>query len=148
MGYKGIVSHKLLKWAWWTLVNHFDENLGTILVFCWNNLKIWSLAAAHSVKKNVVGLIVLSLYFHFFLGDLYDFSSIPSPAPLTPPTPLPTSLRMWRDIFCVMIVNPENYCWCISCYSSYDTFCRDLGSSNLSGHLVPELGKLEHLQYL
>ncbi|KAK4381982.1 Leucine-rich repeat protein 1 [Sesamum angolense] len=25
---------------------------------------------------------------------------------------------------------------------------RDLGNSNLSGHLVPELGKLEHLQYL
>ncbi|KAG6413144.1 hypothetical protein SASPL_125846 [Salvia splendens] len=24
----------------------------------------------------------------------------------------------------------------------------DLGNSNLSGHLVPELGKLEHLQYL
>ncbi|GMN47065.1 hypothetical protein TIFTF001_016253 [Ficus carica] len=29
-------------------------------------------------------------------------------------------------------------------------FCTlwDLGNSNLSGHLVPELGKLEHLQYL
>lgn len=27
-------------------------------------------------------------------------------------------------------------------------FRRDLGNSNLSGHLVPELGKLEHLQYL
>ncbi|KAJ8430964.1 hypothetical protein Cgig2_003548 [Carnegiea gigantea] len=26
--------------------------------------------------------------------------------------------------------------------------CRDLGNSNLSGHLVPDLGKLEHLQYL
>jgi hypothetical protein len=25
---------------------------------------------------------------------------------------------------------------------------RDLGNLNLSGHLVPELGKLEHLQYL
>lgn len=25
---------------------------------------------------------------------------------------------------------------------------RDLGNSNLSGHLVPELGKLEYLQYL
>lgn len=27
-------------------------------------------------------------------------------------------------------------------------FDRDLGNSNLSGHLVPELGKLEYLQYL
>lgn len=27
-------------------------------------------------------------------------------------------------------------------------YCSDLGNSNLSGHLVPELGKLEHLQYL
>ena len=26
--------------------------------------------------------------------------------------------------------------------------CRDLGNSNLSGNLVPELGHLEHLQYL
>lgn len=26
--------------------------------------------------------------------------------------------------------------------------CRDLGNSNLSGFLVPDLGKLEHLQYL
>lgn len=26
--------------------------------------------------------------------------------------------------------------------------CSDLGNSNLSGHLVPELGHLEHLQYL
>ena len=26
--------------------------------------------------------------------------------------------------------------------------CRDLGNSNLSGSLVPELGQLEHLQYL
>jgi hypothetical protein len=25
---------------------------------------------------------------------------------------------------------------------------RDLGNLNLYGHLVPELGKLEHLQYL
>ena len=28
------------------------------------------------------------------------------------------------------------------------SYCRDLGNSNLAGHLVPELGKLEHLQYL
>ena len=32
-----------------------------------------------------------------------------------------------------------------SCFLS---FYKDLGNSNLSGHLVPKLGKLEHLQYL
>ncbi|KAG7023886.1 Leucine-rich repeat protein 1, partial [Cucurbita argyrosperma subsp. argyrosperma] len=33
-------------------------------------------------------------------------------------------------------------------YFLFNAIVRDLGNSNLSGHLVPELGRLEHLQYL
>ncbi|KAL3632636.1 Leucine-rich repeat protein 1 [Castilleja foliolosa] len=45
------------------------------------------------------------------------------------------------------LVNPCTY-FHVTCNSDNHVTRVDLGNSNLSGHLVPELGKLEHLQYL
>ncbi|KAL6337506.1 hypothetical protein AAG906_037099 [Vitis piasezkii] len=45
------------------------------------------------------------------------------------------------------LVNPCTW-FHITCNQDGRVTRVDLGSSNLSGHLVPELGKLEHLQYL
>ncbi|KAF3791441.1 Somatic embryogenesis receptor kinase 1 [Nymphaea thermarum] len=45
------------------------------------------------------------------------------------------------------LVNPCTW-FHITCNQDNRVTRVDLGNSNLSGHLVPELGKLEHLQYL
>jgi len=45
------------------------------------------------------------------------------------------------------LVNPCTW-FHITCNQDNRVTRLDLGNSNLSGHLVPELGKLEHLQYL
>ncbi|XXG41185.1 hypothetical protein AAC387_Pa01g1706 [Persea americana] len=45
------------------------------------------------------------------------------------------------------LVNPCTW-FHITCDHNNRVTRLDLGNSNLSGHLVPELGKLEHLQYL
>ncbi|XP_038980698.1 leucine-rich repeat protein 1-like [Phoenix dactylifera] len=45
------------------------------------------------------------------------------------------------------LVNPCTW-FHITCNQENRVTRLDLGNSNLSGHLVPELGKLEHLQYL
>ncbi|XP_073155335.1 leucine-rich repeat protein 1-like [Henckelia pumila] len=45
------------------------------------------------------------------------------------------------------LVNPCTY-FHVTCNQDNRVTRLDLGNSNLSGHLVPELGKLEHLQYL
>ncbi|PIN20905.1 Non-specific serine/threonine protein kinase [Handroanthus impetiginosus] len=45
------------------------------------------------------------------------------------------------------LVNPCTW-FHITCNQDNQVTRVDLGNSNLSGHLVPELGKLEHLQYL
>ncbi|GFP82114.1 brassinosteroid insensitive 1-associated receptor kinase 1 [Phtheirospermum japonicum] len=45
------------------------------------------------------------------------------------------------------LVNPCTW-FHITCNGDNRVTRVDLGNSNLSGHLVPELGKLEHLQYL
>ncbi|KAL7194811.1 hypothetical protein ACSBR1_035109 [Camellia fascicularis] len=45
------------------------------------------------------------------------------------------------------LVNPCTW-FHITCNQANRVTRVDLGNSNLSGHLVPELGKLEHLQYL
>ncbi|GAV76998.1 LRR_1 domain-containing protein/LRRNT_2 domain-containing protein/LRR_4 domain-containing protein, partial [Cephalotus follicularis] len=45
------------------------------------------------------------------------------------------------------LVNPCTW-FHITCNQNNRVTRLDLGNSNLSGHLVPELGKLEHLQYL
>ncbi|KHG03101.1 brassinosteroid insensitive 1-associated receptor kinase 1 -like protein [Gossypium arboreum] len=45
------------------------------------------------------------------------------------------------------LVNPCTW-FHITCNQNNRVTRVDLGNSNLSGHLVPELGKLEHLQYL
>ncbi|KAL6202691.1 hypothetical protein ACLB2K_026396 [Fragaria x ananassa] len=45
------------------------------------------------------------------------------------------------------LVNPCTW-FHITCNHHNRVTRLDLGNSNLSGHLVPELGKLEHLQYL
>ncbi|KAL0428384.1 UNVERIFIED_CONTAM: Leucine-rich repeat protein 1 [Sesamum latifolium] len=45
------------------------------------------------------------------------------------------------------LVNPCTW-FHVTCNQDNRVTRVDLGNSNLSGHLVPELGKLEHLQYL
>ncbi|AEE77824.1 Leucine-rich repeat (LRR) family protein [Arabidopsis thaliana] len=45
------------------------------------------------------------------------------------------------------LVNPCTW-FHVTCNQHHQVTRLDLGNSNLSGHLVPELGKLEHLQYL
>ncbi|KAK8959479.1 Somatic embryogenesis receptor kinase 2 [Platanthera guangdongensis] len=45
------------------------------------------------------------------------------------------------------LVNPCTW-FHITCNQENRVTRLDLGNSNLSGHLVPDLGKLEHLQYL
>ncbi|CAA3008136.1 leucine-rich repeat 1-like [Olea europaea subsp. europaea] len=45
------------------------------------------------------------------------------------------------------LVNPCTW-FHVTCNQDSQVTRLDLGNSNLSGHLVPELGKLEHLQYL
>ncbi|XP_010535762.1 PREDICTED: somatic embryogenesis receptor kinase 2-like isoform X1 [Tarenaya hassleriana] len=45
------------------------------------------------------------------------------------------------------LVNPCTW-FHVTCNQDSRVTRVDLGNSNLSGHLVPELGKLEHLQYL
>ncbi|CAA6654439.1 unnamed protein product [Spirodela intermedia] len=45
------------------------------------------------------------------------------------------------------LVNPCTW-FHITCNQDNQVTRVDLGNSNLSGHLVPDLGKLEHLQYL
>ncbi|KAK6127138.1 hypothetical protein DH2020_039117 [Rehmannia glutinosa] len=45
------------------------------------------------------------------------------------------------------LVNPCTW-FHVTCNQDNRVTRLDLGNSNLSGHLVPELGKLEHLQYL
>ncbi|EPS68473.1 hypothetical protein M569_06294, partial [Genlisea aurea] len=52
-------------------------------------------------------------------------------------------LRSWDP----NLVNPCTW-FHVTCNQDNRVTRLDLGNSNLSGHLVPELGKLEHLQYL
>ncbi|KAK6127159.1 hypothetical protein DH2020_039088 [Rehmannia glutinosa] len=65
-------------------------------------------------------------------------SLTPAPGFTSPATKITAFYLVFMDLF--LSVGLSNL-------SFYD-LDRDLGNSNLSGHLVPELGKLEHLQYL
>lgn len=91
-------------------------------------LKLWGflavvLAAATAVKGNSEGDALYALR-----RSLSDPNNV---------------LQSWDP----NLVNPCTW-FHVTCNGDSQVTRVDLGNSNLSGHLVPELGKLEHLQYL
>ncbi|KAK4789207.1 hypothetical protein SAY86_020526 [Trapa natans] len=92
----------------------------------WNlcaSLLALALAMAHPASANSEGDALYSLR-----RSLYDPDNV---------------LQSWDPT----LVNPCTW-FHITCNQDNRVTRVDLGNSNLSGHLVPELGRLEHLQYL